>query len=292
MDTTIYDYVIVGAGAAGLHLALAFLDDAYFSEKQILILEKESKENNDKTWCFWEKGTGKWDGILHQSWNKSEFITQTKTTELDLGDYNYKMIRAIDFYTLAKSKLHAANNIHWVKAEVTAIEAGEPNHIETTEKSFKGTHVFDSMISSAFFNSKDEHIHLLQHFKGWVIETKKDVFNPDSFVMMDFRLKYPDSTCFTYVLPENKNKALVEFTFFSPEQVTEETYDEYLKKYIEEILQSGEYTILESEKGIIPMSNYPFHREHSDTITKIGTAGGWVKGSSGYSFKNAERNSK
>ena len=37
------------------------------------------------------------------------------------------------------------------------------------------------------------------------------------------------------------------------------------------------------------MTSYPFHKNHQEHITKIGTSGGWVKSSTGYSFKNSER---
>ena len=37
------------------------------------------------------------------------------------------------------------------------------------------------------------------------------------------------------------------------------------------------------------MTNFPFHKYHSNRITKIGTAGGWVKASTGYSFKHTEK---
>ena len=36
------------------------------------------------------------------------------------------------------------------------------------------------------------------------------------------------------------------------------------------------------------MTDYPFHKFNTDYLTRIGTAGGWVKASSGYSFKNTE----
>ena len=41
--------------------------------------------------------------------------------------------------------------------------------------------------------------------------------------------------------------------------------------------------------GQIPMTNYPFEKFNSNNVTKIGTGGGWVKGSTGYSFKNTEK---
>ena len=37
------------------------------------------------------------------------------------------------------------------------------------------------------------------------------------------------------------------------------------------------------------MTNFPFQNFHSQRITKIGTAGGWVKASTGYSFKHTEK---
>lgn len=37
------------------------------------------------------------------------------------------------------------------------------------------------------------------------------------------------------------------------------------------------------------MTDYPFHSDNIPEITKIGTGGGWVKGSTGYSFKHTEK---
>ncbi|MFK7809417.1 MAG: lycopene cyclase family protein, partial [Saprospiraceae bacterium] len=56
--TNTYDYAIIGAGCAGIHLALAMMKDSFFADKQILVLEKEAKNTNDRTWCFWEEGDG------------------------------------------------------------------------------------------------------------------------------------------------------------------------------------------------------------------------------------------
>ena len=46
------------------------------------------------------------------------------------------------------------------------------------------------------------------------------------------------------------------------------------------------YEILEKEKGIIPMTCYPFEKHNDSRLLFIGTAGGWTKASSGYTFKN------
>ncbi len=292
MDTIVYDYAIVGAGAAGLHLAMAMSADEFFGNKKILLLEKSQKDVNDKTWCFWEKGQGKWDQIATKIWDQAQFLSTDQSLSLNMGAYRYKMLTSLDFYNYTKSKLKKKENFVWVNAEVKEIVSAPVCAIETDRGSYSAKHVFDSIIPPAFFQAKDSYTRLLQHFKGWVIETDEEVFNDQSFVMMDFRITVPNTTCFTYVLPINKKKALIEFTFFSPSLVEDAQYDELLRTYIREILHLNHYRIEAQEKGVIPMSDFPFHQFSNQHVTKIGTAGGWVKPASGYSFKNAERYSQ
>ena len=68
-ETQIYDYIIVGAGAAGLMLANAMALDPFFSDKRILILDKDPKEANDRTWCFWEKNEGPLEALICRDWS-------------------------------------------------------------------------------------------------------------------------------------------------------------------------------------------------------------------------------
>ena len=49
-----YDYIICGGGASGLLLSNAFIKDEFFNDKKILIIERESKTLNDKTFSFWD----------------------------------------------------------------------------------------------------------------------------------------------------------------------------------------------------------------------------------------------
>lgn len=292
MDSTVYDYAIVGAGAAGLHLAMAMSKDKFFDSKKILLLEKSQKDVNDKTWCFWEKGAGEWDSITTKIWDHAQFMATDQQIDLNMGAYRYKMLAALDFYNHTKKELKERDNITWVNAEVGNITQGETTTIETNGQSYSAKHVFDSIITADFFTPKHKYTRLLQHFKGWLIEADEEVFNDKSFVMMDFRITVPNTTCFTYVLPINSKRALIEFTFFSPTLVDDESYDALLRRYVKEILRIEKYQIIVKEKGVIPMSDYPFHKKSNQYVTKIGTAGSWVKPASGYSFKNAERYSQ
>ena len=106
---------------------------------------------------------------------------------------------------------------------------------------------------------------------------------------MDYRIKDKSSTAFTYVLPFKKNKALIEHTYFSKNECEKNVYEKYLMEYIEKFLKISDYEIIESESGVIPMTSYPFYKDSSKKITKIGSAGGWIKPSTGYSFYNCEK---
>jgi len=286
MDQSKYDFAIVGAGAAGLQLVLKMINDPYFNNKRILIVEKDAKTDNDRTWSFWEKGESTWDDLAINTWSKGEFINNKESIKFDLSPYRYKTIRSKDFYTFSKNQIQQAEHVTWVNDEIHTIEKQE---LLGAKENYSAVHVFDSRISEQFAKNQSKYHSLLQHFRGWFIKTKTPVFDPTSFTMMDYRLKWKDSTSFTYVLPFSETEALVEFTLFNDELISNDEYERFIKKYITEFLQIEAYEITEIEQGIIPMSDYPFHQHHEEYLTKIGTAGGWVRPSSGYSFKNADR---
>lgn len=288
-----YDYIIVGAGAAGLQLALAMNRDPFFQSHSILIIEKEDKIVNDKRWSFWEKGKGKWDDLIYQSWSSASFFGPTgKELQFKLKPYLYKSLQSIDFSRFVKDQISKANHIDWVIGDVTDVsQKSEFVKVKTLQKDFRCLHCFDSRINPDWNHGNDnKHITLWQHFKGWTIELDNKTFDQDEFRMMDFRHRHGDSTSFIYVLPINDRRALVEFTLFTKDVfAASEEYDHYLKSYIPKYISTEDYSILEVEQGVIPMTTFPFHKDSKKNITKIGTAGSWVRPSTGYSFKYIEK---
>ncbi|MGX1024931.1 lycopene cyclase family protein [Psychroflexus sp. MBR-150] len=291
MSLNTFHYIIIGAGASGLQLALAMLKDDFFKSKSIGIIEKKSNPKNDKTWCFWETGQGLYDKIIYKSWKSGYVIACNKKIDFDLEEYSYKMLRSIDFYKHAKHLIDQSENIHLIDDEVIELEnKSSLVDIKCKKNSFQAKHVFDSRLPE---NYKPENsVNILQHFKGWFVETENKIFNPEQFCMMDYNLSKNNETSFIYVLPFSQNQALVESTFFSPKLVEDEVYKKYIKAYLKDVLKVKSFDIHEMEQGIIPMTSYPFYKNHTNQITKIGTSGGWVKSSTGYSFKNAERMAK
>jgi lycopene beta-cyclase len=283
-----FDYIIIGNGLAGLQLALKFADDTFFKDKRIALIDPSPKTENDKTWSFWETHPSHWLNLPYKTWKKATIVSSKKTIDLTLSPYTYKSIRAIDFYNYAKSKLKNHENIHFISDEATSVLDGLETVVETKQQTFTARHVFDSRIPKEFY-TKNKSITINQHFKGIIIKTETKTFNADTLTMMDYRLKDGQQTTFTYVLPFSEYEALVEFTYFTENIVDESVYDAFIETYIKTYLKVNTYTILESEQGNIPMTTFPFDSFNTKNITKIGTGGGWVKPSTGYSFKHTEK---
>jgi len=284
-----FDYAIIGAGAAGLQLVSAMASDAFFDDKKIAIIDKDLKTTNDKIWCFWEKGKGKWDEILDYSWDDGKFYSSDGTEiNLKLHPYKYKKLKSIDFYQHVNLQIAAKKNITQFQAEVLDVsELNSEIIIKTATQTFRCKHCFDSRMPEAIQKTDDTYIKLYQHFKGWSVKFKEPVFDPSTFTMMDFRLQDGETTSFTYILPTSDCEALIEFTYFTDELVEDQVYEQHIAAYIENQIGNQNFVISESEYGVIPMTDYPFHEANDDLVTKIGTAGSWVRGSTGYSFRNA-----
>jgi len=285
-----FDYIIAGSGAAGLSLAYR-LAGPEFADKQILLIDRSAKQENDRTWCFWEAGAGLFDPVVHRSWDKLDFFGPKRAIPLSIQPYRYKMIRGKDFYVHTLAKIHAAGHIKVLKAEIYDIDTVDGrSQLDCSEGSFTADWTFSSLLSNEEIHEAKKGLFLWQHFKGWTIKTTEAVFDADKAVFMDFRVPQIDGSCFVYVLPFDAHTALVEFTVFSEEVWDKSTYDLYLKAYLREQLGIKDYSIEQTETGRIPMASHRFPVSEGRTIF-LGTAGGQTKGSTGYTFQNIQRHS-
>ena len=254
-----------------------------FDDKSILVIDKEKKNSNDRTWCFWEQHPGLFEPIVHHSWQQVHFYSTWYSGLLNLHPYTYKMIRGIDFYNYVLNAASSKNNITFITGHVQAVA----NDVSTARvivdgESYRATYVFNSII----FNKPsvpNRKYYLLQHFKGWMIETAAPVFEDGKATLMDFRVSQRHGTTFVYVLPLSSNKALIEYTLFTKDTLPMQEYNTALNAYIAQYLSITDYKVIEEEYGIIPMTNIDFPK-HEGRIINIGTAGGQTKASSGYTF--------
>ncbi|KAA2219049.1 lycopene cyclase family protein [Maribacter flavus] len=285
-----YDYIIIGAGASGLLLADALGKDSFFAQKSILLLDRDAKKSNDRTWCFWEKGDGAFDDILYKKWKQIIFKGQDFSNSYDIAPYSYKMVRGIDFYAHYFEKLEGYPNIRFQQESVIEVKELESSvSVHTQENQYTCQQVFDSRFHYEMLEADKKYPLLQQHFVGWIVKTQKPVFEVEKATYMDFSVPQKGNTRFMYVLPFKEDEALVEYTLFSKEVLPKSDYEAALRDYIRTDLQCDTFEILEQEQGSIPMTCHDFTQRNSGRITRIGTAGGWAKPSTGYTFMGSSK---
>ena len=284
-----FDYIICGGGASGLMLMRALCFDPFFDKKKILLLEKESKNTNDRTWCFWEEKESDWESILYKSWDFAEFKAAGVDKSINLNPYKYKMIRGIDFYKKIYEELALKSNITLINQEIIDV-VDKKNHglVRTKNESYIGDKVFSSLPNNLHLENKNKFPVLNQHFIGWFVKTEHPIFKPDTIQFMDFDLPQKGNTRFMYVLPFSENEALLEYTLFSEDLLENEEYETAIKDYLSQ-KNAGEFSIEDIEQGAIPMTAYPFWKSNTPNIMHIGTAGGWTKASTGFTFQKTMR---
>lgn len=287
-----YDYIIVGGGAAGLMMAYRMAKDVFFDDKKIVIIDKVKKTTNDKTWCYWETKNGEWDEILTNSWNKIVFESDNFVLEENIAPYSYKMIRSSNFYAQIWKTLDRKNNILFLEEDVVSIHQQKDEAKIITEKSVYTTKtLLNSVLLDDSYREQPKYPLLQQHFVGFFIKTKEDTFKDSSATFMDFTVPQLGNTRFMYVLPISKTEALFEYTLFSSDLLAFDVYKKAIEQYLER-KNITDYTIIEQEQGAIPMTCFKFWDKNSTNIMHIGTAGGWSKASTGFTFKNINKKTK
>lgn len=276
-----YDYIITGAGCAGLSLLMRILQEPSLQHKKILVIDAEPKTKNDRTWCFWEKETGLFEPIVYHHWQELSFQSTDYSSNFSIAPYTYKLIRGIDFYTYVLQAAKAFPNIVFQYEKVQAITTeGKKAKLTTNQTIYYADYLFNSIR----FEEPVGKYRLLQHFKGILIETTTQVFNPAIATFMDFTVSQHAGTTFMYVLPVAANRALIEYTLFTPEVLPAAQYDTALENYIRHQLHIENYTVMHEEYGIIPMTDQQY-KQQEGRIIYIGTAGGQTKASSGFTFQ-------
>ncbi|MGB8647794.1 MAG: lycopene cyclase family protein [Anaerolineae bacterium] len=285
--TRTYDLILAGGGLAGLSLAY-HLAHSPLRNSSILIVDPSPKDRNDRTWCFWSNRATPFDGIVERSWRQFQIVGEHFARVIDLGEYRYRLIRGIDFYEFVRQELDACGNVEFLQGTVDeAQDARDGVRIEVDGETYTGRWLFDSRFKLSTFHPDPTRYHTLrQYFKGWMVETHTDAFNPAAPYFMDMRTPQKNELRFFYVLPFSERRALVEFVTLTPDR-----YEVALKGYLEGALGLDDYALTPMEGGVNPLTDYPFPRRAGRRIMNIGVRGGRIKASTGYAFLRIQRDS-
>ncbi len=288
-----FDYIITGGGAAGLSLAF-YLSKSALKKKRVLIIDKDRKNNNDRTWGFWHNSPSPFDEVISYSFSKLKFESSFFRQNIDMGNYRYSVIEGIRFYRFIKSHLKNFTNFRFLNASVTGFsELDDGVEVNTSAGVYSAKMAFNSIFDEQeILKAVKSKLYLRQHFKGLVIKTPTSEFDPETFTMFDFRTEQGGLMRFFYVIPHSHNKALVEYTLFSEKLLEREAYNEAIESYIHQVLRIPHYEIVDEEFGVIPMTNYKFPPSKGRFIVNIGSLGGSSKPSSGYTFMRIQKHTR
>lgn len=260
-----------------------------FQDKSILLIDIDAKKTNDRTWCFWEKEDGKFDNIVSKKWKTALFANDKISCNLNFNPYQYKMIQGLDFYNTVFDLIKTQSNITFINEKVVGFNDDE-NLVSVIceNENYTCDKLFNSIYKPENVKTQSKYPLLSQHFIGWFVKTKEAVFNPDVATFMDFSIIQNGNTKFMYVLPTSVTEALLEPTLFSHQLLKKEAYEAEIELYLKN-LGVFEYEITDKEQGNIPMTCYPFWENNTKNVVNIGSAGGWTKASTGFTFKHTTK---
>ncbi len=282
--TTKVDYLFSGAGASATLLLLNMEKQGLLQDKKILIIDPDTKHNNDKTYCFWseqnEPLTLLCRNLISHQWDE---VSVNRNIKESLLPKKYFHISSIDVYKELRRIINQYNfqRIEGSVIEMINIENGVK--VITDSSAWESSLVFDSR-PPKYLPPKNDDTHLLQSFIGYVITTDDPILNTNCMDLMDFNVDQLGATQFMYVLPLGEGKMLVELTRFGIEAITQKEANSVLDLYITQ--RFGNYQILDIEIGCIPMSTADISVESLPGVIAIGGRAGAVKPSTGYAFKN------
>lgn len=271
--------VVVGAGAAGLGLAVRLADQG----TPDVVLISSPTPPPERTWCSWQRHDVPWTDAVAHRWPAAEVAgPDGDVVRLDLAPYRYEMVRSRDFERWAAGRL---GGIERVAANVDRVEDGpERAVVHAGARSIAAQWVFDTRPAPPAGPGTTR---LLQHFRGWFVRTVSDAFDPDVAGLMDLRTPQPArGVAFGYLLPLTASTALVEHTVISRERLTDEQYDTALRAWTADL---PPFEVEQVEDGVIAMTDAPFERRVGRRVFRLGAAGGATRPSSGYTFTAAQR---
>jgi lycopene beta-cyclase len=278
---------------AGLSLVY-HLARSPLADRSILVVDRDAKEGNDRTLCFWSDRPGPFDDAAHRSWDRLRVVSEGGERTIGLGPYRYRMLRGIDLYRFVRQQLSSHPNVEFARAKVERIENGEDHAVVVADgQGYRGSWVFDSRFDASQHTVDRKRFHdLRQHFQGWEIETQADAFDTTAPTFLDFRTPQAGGVRFFYLLPLSPRRALVEYVACTAAAPGGSEYRQAFQSYVTEVVGVRGFRVLATEGGASPMTDQPFPRRLGRRVMAVGVPGGRVKPTTGFAFSRILRDSE
>lgn len=290
-----YEYVILGAGCAGLSLCYYLLEQGV--REPILILDRRDGFPDDRTWCFWNVEATPFSHLCIKRWNSWTVHYAGRTASQLSAQHPYLCLTAADFYGYALDRIASRGNVTLRLGESVedCSEYGEEVLANTSRGDYTASYVFDGRGlppgSPVFEEARKNAVWVPQKFLGLRLRTQEPVFDPETCTLMDFSVSQERGLRFVYVLPFSGREALVENVYLSDAEVSPDEHRAELAEYLSKVygLEPGGYLVDGEEQGYIPMTDYAFPRNPGERTYSIGMLGGQTRTSTGYTFLRIQR---
>ncbi len=285
------DVLILGAGCAGLSLAVALGQHA--PQLRVHLLEAREAYQRDRTWCFWNTEPHAFENCVSHRWNQWRVSQGPRSIVRSSQRFAYQHIPADRFYQAAVDRVAATpNQVLTMGVQVEATERTTAGtRVQTSMGAMEAPWVFDSRPRSAT-GAPECQSGLLQRFEGWHVRTQNYPFQPEVVGLMDFvPSPVQGRTVFFYTLPFSANEALVEATFLDAPHLPPSDAAGLLREHLAALTGGAGFEVLFTEHGCLPMSvdSQQASVGPPDGTIPIGTPGGRVKAASGYAFLRIQR---
>lgn len=294
-DKERYEYVILGAGCAGLSLCCYLLEQGV--KGSILILDGKNDFADDRTWCFWNVEPTPFSHQATKSWSSWIVQSEDNTVVQSTQAHPYLCLTAADFYKQVLELIARHENITLrLGTRVEGYkEHGDETFIRTSRRTYTARYVFDGRGlppgSPVFEEARRQAVWLPQKFLGFRLRSRKPVFDPNHCTLMDFSVSQERGLRFVYVLPFTEREALVENVYLSEAEISSGEHRTELQDYLGSVygLSPDDYVVDGEERGYIPMTDYTFPRRLGERTYSIGMLGGETRPSTGYTFLRIQR---
>lgn len=276
------DYVIVGAGVAGLSLARRLAPR--LSPGQRLLLIDGRRHDADRTFAFWTDAPTPIDDLLWGAWHTLRICSDAAQQELALEPWRYVALSESRLREAVLLQLAQIQGAECVAGRVDRIEHGRDADVVVLEggQRLAARWVFDSRSHEVDGSGL---VSLRQRFRGWWIETPEPAFDPDVATLMDFRAPQGQGLGFYYLLPAHPRRALVMAV-----HIGSDPHPPPLRPYVQRLLGDA-WTVVSEERGSTPATDHRFVRRAGLRTVRIGISGGQLRPSTGYAFQRIQRDS-
>ena len=140
-----YDFIFCGYGLSSSVILYKMSKINYYLSKKILIIES-TKDDVNKTWCFWDSNDSKWNSFLSKKWSEINFKSSDVSLDFKLDNMTYNMIKSQDFFKTIKKSIESKMNVETLYDEVLSVDHELNNvKVKTKSHSFTASKVFNSI---------------------------------------------------------------------------------------------------------------------------------------------------